>query len=95
MSLKITACAILMIFSSVCYSEDKITFSDYLTDAMVYRPAGLFATLGGTTAFIITLPTTAIGSLFPPHDAIASAAKEMIVDQAKFTFTRPFGVLEQ
>ena len=51
-------------------------------DAAVARPMLLALTLGGTAAFVASLPFTALGG------NVEEAAKTLVVGPAKATFTR-------
>ncbi len=83
--------ALLIFSASLAHGQAKITLGSYLLDIGLYRPAGLFATILGTGVFAITSPMTATATLFPPHDALQSAAEAMVLNPAKFTFARPLG----
>ncbi|MBK8327653.1 MAG: hypothetical protein IT465_00100 [Moraxellaceae bacterium] len=54
-------------------------------DVVVARPMLLALTLGGTAAFVISLPFTALGG------NVEEAAKTLVVGPAKATFTRCMG----
>ncbi|MFO1375206.1 MAG: hypothetical protein U1E99_11605 [Agitococcus sp.] len=54
-------------------------------DAAVARPMLLALTLGGTAAFVASLPFTALGG------NVEEAAKTLVVGPAKATFTRCMG----
>lgn len=54
-------------------------------DLLVARPLGLAATLLGTAVFVVSLPFQALAGNF------ADPARELVVEPATFTFTRPLG----
>jgi hypothetical protein len=56
-----------------------------VADALLIRPLGLVATVGGTVMFIISLPFSALGG------NTGEAFDRLMADPAVFTFTRPLG----
>lgn len=58
-----------------------------LLDAVVVRPLGLCATVLGAVGWVVTLPFSALGG------NVDEATKNLVVDPAKFTFSRPLGDL--
>ena len=56
-----------------------------LLDAVVARPMLFAMTLGGTVAFVATLPFSAMGG------NVEEAAKALVIGPAKTTFTRCLG----
>jgi hypothetical protein len=56
-----------------------------LLDAVVARPMLLAMTLGGTVAFVATLPFSAMGG------NVEESAKALVIGPAKTTFTRCMG----
>lgn len=56
-----------------------------IADALLIRPLGIVATVGGTVMFIISLPFSALGG------NTGEAFDRLMVDPAAFTFTRPLG----
>ena len=59
--------------------------SAMVLDAVVARPMLFALTLGGTAAFVASLPFTALGG------NVEEAAKTLVVGPAKSTFTRCMG----
>lgn len=62
-------------------------------DAMIFdlvflRPAGLVAIVGGSLAFVVSLPFSALGG------NVGEAAEKLVVDPARYTFVRPLGHME-
>jgi hypothetical protein len=57
-------------------------------DLLLARPVGLAATVLGTAIFVVGLPFEAISGDF------ADPARRLVVEPAKFTFTRKLGVME-
>ena len=58
---------------------------DMVVDALVCRPLGMVAVVGGAAFFVITLPFTYFG------ENVGEAADRFIVDPFVFTFDRPLG----
>lgn len=58
-------------------------------DALVVRPVSLVATVAGAGLFLVSLPFSAIG-----HNT-DQAGHALVVDPARYTFTRPLGNFEQ
>ena len=63
---------------------------DFMTD-VVLRPVGFVGTLVGTGLYLGFTPLTAISAINPPHDAFEKLATLLVINPAKFTFTRPVG----
>ena len=57
-------------------------------DLALARPVGLAATILGTGIFIVGLPFEALSGDF------SDPARRLVVEPAKFTFTRKLGVME-
>ncbi|MDD5463412.1 MAG: hypothetical protein PHG00_17665 [Methylococcales bacterium] len=71
--------------------EVKADVSDYLID-VVLRPLGFVELIAGTATFIVLSPLTAIASIpAPEENAFAELADTLVVNPARFTFTRPVG----
>ncbi len=62
-----------------------------LLDILVYRPAGLAATLVGGAVFVGMSPLTALASIPAPHDAFNKTFKILVLAPAAYTFVRPVG----
>lgn len=62
-----------------------------ILDVLLYRPAGLVATVIGAGAFIGLSPLTAFASIPEPHDAFVKTGKILILSPAAYTFIRPIG----
>ena len=54
-------------------------------DLVILRPLGLAATVIGTAFFVVSLPFSILGG------NTGEAAKKLMVEPAKYTFTRPLG----
>jgi hypothetical protein len=54
-------------------------------DLVILRPLGLAATVVGTAFFVVSLPFSILGG------NTGEAAKKLMVEPAKYTFTRPLG----
>jgi hypothetical protein len=61
------------------------TSSEMFADGLIARPLGLFATVLGAAAFVVTLPFSL------PSKSTARAAKVMVAEPAEYTFERPLG----
>jgi len=57
-------------------------------DLVFLRPAGLVATVGGSVAFVLSLPFSALGG------NVGEAADRLVVDPFTYTFSRPLGRVE-
>ena len=58
-----------------------------IADTLVLRPFGLAATVVGTVVFVVSLPFSLLTK------KVDKAAQKLVVDPAKYTFTRPLGQL--
>ena len=67
---------------------DEASASAMIFDLVFLRPAGLVAIVGGSLAFVLSLPFSALGG------NVGEAADKLVVDPAKFTFVRPLGHME-
>jgi hypothetical protein len=70
-----------------------VVIDDASADAMIFdavflRPAGLAATIGGSIAFILSLPFSALGG------NVGEAADKLVVAPARYTFVRALGHME-
>jgi hypothetical protein len=65
--------------------EDEPSAGEMVADAVVARPIGLLATIGGTAAFVVSLPFSALGG------NVKEAADALVVGPAKSTFVRCLG----
>jgi hypothetical protein len=64
--------------------EDRNAVS-MMFDLVLLRPLGLAATVVGTAFFVVSLPFSVLGG------NTGEAAKKLMVEPAKYTFTRPLG----
>lgn len=64
--------------------EDRNAMS-MMFDLVILRPLGLAATVIGTAFFVVSLPFSVLGG------NTGEAAKKLMVEPAKYTFTRPLG----
>jgi len=64
--------------------EDRNAVS-MMFDLVILRPLGLAATVIGTAFFVVSLPFSVLGG------NTGEAAKKLMVEPAKYTFTRPLG----
>ena len=94
--MNVAAGAALALFSSLVTADDFREGIDdspsagaMAFDLVIVRPVGLVATVLGTGLFVLSLPLSLIQGE-PPSDP----AKKLVVEPAKFTFTRPLGVME-
>ena len=58
---------------------------EMLIDIILLRPLGLAATALGAAAYVISLPISL------PTKSAKTAGQKLVVDPAKYTFTRPLG----
>ncbi len=63
----------------------EISTEEMVIDALFVRPLGIIATIIGAGFFVISLPFSLLGR------NAGEAASKLVVDPAKFTFTRPLG----
>jgi hypothetical protein len=68
--------------------DDTPTAEAMTFDLFIVRPLGLLGTVVGTAIFIVALPVELITFDF------ADPARRLVVEPAKFTFTRDLGALE-
>lgn len=68
--------------------DGDVTAEAILADGLVVRPFGVLATALGSVAFVLTLPFTI------PTKSVNKTAQKLVVDPARYTFTRPIGQLE-
>jgi hypothetical protein len=73
------------VFAQDPLMDEEITTENMVADALIVRPLGVCATILGAGLFIISLPFSALGG------NVKEAGKKLIVEPAKFTFTRPLG----
>jgi hypothetical protein len=62
-----------------------------LLDVLMYRPAGLIATVVGAGLYVGASPLIALASIPAPHDAFVKTGKILVVAPAAYTFIRPLG----
>lgn len=65
--------------------EDEISAGKMVIDGLLIRPLGIVATVAGSVLFLVSLPFSALGG------NVKKAAKKLVIEPAKFTFTRPLG----
>jgi hypothetical protein len=89
--LAITA-AVILFFSTTLVQAQESTSEPHegsaaaiVVDAFILRPAGFIGTVMGAVTFVVTLPFSA------PTRTVDNTAKKLVVEPAKFTFTRPLG----
>lgn len=69
------------------YRVTEPGYGSMVVDGLIVRPLGLAATIVGAAAWVVTLPFSALGG------NVGEAAEDLVVDPARFTFTRPLGDL--
>jgi len=69
------------------YIDQRPGFGAMVVDGVLVRPLGLGATVLGAAAWVVTLPFSALGG------NAGEAAQKLVVEPARFTFTRPLGDL--
>lgn len=94
--LNLTAAAAIAVCSSVAYADEYRESIDgtpsagaMAFDLVIVRPIGLVATVLGAGLFVLQLPLSLIQGE-PPSEP----AKKLVEEPAKFTFTRPLGVMD-
>lgn len=63
------------------------TGSEMMADAFLMRPFMLVSTVVTTATFVVTLPFSLLGG------NVGDAAEQLVVEPARYTFTRPLGDL--
>lgn len=61
---------------------------EYLLDIVFLRPVGLFTTVVGTAAYVISLPISI------PTGSADEAAEKLVFAPFNYTFRRPLGTLK-
>jgi len=69
------------------YIDQRPGFGAMVVDGVLVRPLGLGATVLGAAAWVVTLPFSVLGG------NAGEAAQKLVVEPARFTFTRPLGDL--
>jgi hypothetical protein len=67
---------------------DDASADAMIADLVLLRPAGLVAMVGGSVAFVLSLPFSALGG------NVSEAAEKLVVAPARYTFARPLGHME-
>ena len=83
---------LLLACSNVAYCKNEPTTTDYLIDAVFYRPFGVLATIIGTAGVVATLPTSLVVSAIDQDNSVIEVTQEFVIEPAKATFSRPFGM---
>jgi len=91
--LTVVAVAVAFAAPAALAAAGDAAIADASADAMIFdlvflRPAGLVATVGGSLAFVLSLPFSAIGG------NVGEAADRLVADPARYTFVRPLGHME-
>ena len=73
---------------SPAWESDRTSYR-MIGDFFVIRPLGIIGTAFGSVMFVLTLPFSAVGG------NVDEAAQKLVVEPAKFTFTRPLGELPE
>jgi hypothetical protein len=64
---------------------EDVSAEAMMVDTLLLRPLGLVATVVGTAVFVVSLPFSI------PTKQVDKAAQKLVVEPAKYTFTRPLG----
>jgi hypothetical protein len=89
--LAITAAVILLLSTTLVQAQETTaeiqdgSAAAIFVDAFLLRPAGFIGTVLGSVTFVVTLPFSA------PTRTVDNTAKKLVVEPAKFTFSRPLG----
>jgi hypothetical protein len=84
------------LFAGEKWEKNDPTTDEWNTiDLMIARPLGVAAAIGGLGIFSISLPFTITVDIFSrikgePSSAVKDAAKMLILNPLKFSFTREF-----
>jgi hypothetical protein len=68
-----------------CLDEDTDPHMRMVGDILLIRPLGIVATVVGGALFVVSLPFSALGG------NTEDVYQTMVVEPAKFTFSRPIG----
>ncbi|MFH1148326.1 MAG: hypothetical protein V1736_11555 [Pseudomonadota bacterium] len=84
------ALVISIVFAAVPASAGRCMARDtsaeaIVIDALVLRPVGVVLTIAGVALFVVALPFSI------PSSSVGKTARKLVVDPAKYTFTRPLG----
>ena len=71
--------------ASVDFEKKDPSGGAMFADFVLVRPVGIVALVAGSVLFVISLPFSALGG------NVKVAARSLVVNPAKFTFTRPLG----
>lgn len=66
-------------------SFDEVTDASIAGDFLFCRPLGIAFTVVGSVLFVASLPFSLLG------DNVGQVANTLVVEPARFTFTRPLG----
>jgi len=58
---------------------------------MALRPLSFIATIAGAALYVGLSPLTAVSQAFPPHNSFEKLGKLLVVQPAKYTFSRDVG----
>jgi len=88
----IAAIVVLVMLSGVCSAEmyaketaNAPSAEEMALDVVLVRPLGIVSLAAGTAFFIVSLPFTI------PSGSVGAAARRLVAEPFKFTFTRPLG----
>ncbi len=73
---------------SLSQEQEEVSAEAILADGLLVRPFGLAATFFGAVAFVVTLPFSI------PTKSVNKVAQKLVVEPARYTFTRPLGQLD-
>ncbi len=76
---------VIILSSSMAFGAMETDAISVLADTFVLRPLGFAALLGGSVAFIISLPVASI------TNSVDTTAEVLIKEPYKYTFVRPVG----
>lgn len=85
------AAVAMLLVSTAAHAEAHNDPGWALLDILLYRPAGVVATIAGAGVFVGMAPLTALAQTVPPHDAFEKTADILIGIPGHFTFVRPLG----
>ncbi len=79
---------IVIILSSSMAFADKDEAIDVMADALIFKPIGFAALVGGSAIFVITLPIAAITK------SIDTTANVLVKQPFDYVFVRPIGEIK-
>lgn len=90
--IQVSLLASALLFSNMASAQtETIDGYEVVADIAVVRPLSFVGMVVGTAIFVALSPATALATIPAPHKAFQQMADTLIIDPAKFAFTRPAG----